>query len=545
VCNPHSTDGVACNDGHDCTGNDACQAGVCAGQNLPSSTVCRASTGGCDPAETCTGSAPDCPADLKSAAGTVCRASAGVCDVAETCTGASSACPADSKVAAGTVCRAAVAGGCDIAESCDGNGAACPADVVVVAGTVCRASAGACDPAEACTGLSNACPANSLSAAGTVCRASGGVCDVAETCTGASATCPNDAFASAGTVCRASAGVCDVAESCTGSAATCPNDAFASAATVCRAAVNECDVAESCTGLASTCPGDSVKSSATACSSDAISCTADFCNGSVAAPACVHTPSLGCQGNPGTSCLNILNGGGSVGSGVYYVDPDGAGAIAPFQAYCDMSGDGGGWTLALRAQSANSTFKDFYSSYWTDAVLLNSVSNIDPAVDADAKYASFTSVAGTSIRGCLRNTSTGVFACKFYSYGASKTLSTLFSSTPIGSDSTGKGLYFTEATPSSWLTMWGHNTGQLSIAPCYERVGLNVDDDTSCYHARIRFGYMANNECSINTLNDTAGFGASAYGSNVCDGLESTWRTGAGLQSGATTFGTLGGIWVR
>ncbi len=48
--------------------------------------------------------------------GTVCQASAGVCDLAESCTGSSAACPAD--VANLTsVCRAS-AGSCDVAESC-------------------------------------------------------------------------------------------------------------------------------------------------------------------------------------------------------------------------------------------------------------------------------------------------------------------------------------------------------------------------------------------------------------------------------------------
>ena len=246
-------------------------------------TACRASTGVCDAAEACTGASATCPADAFAAAGTSCRASAGVCDVAESCTGASAACPANAFTAAGSTCRAS-AGVCDAAEACTGAAAACPADTFAAAGTSCRVSTGVCDAAEACTGAAAACPADSFAAAGTACRASAGACDAAEACTGAGAACPADGFAAAGTGCRASADVCDAAEACSGASALCPADGFAAAGTGCRAAADVCDVAEACTGAAAACPADAFASTGTTCRAAAGTCdVAEACSGAAAA----------------------------------------------------------------------------------------------------------------------------------------------------------------------------------------------------------------------------------------------------------------------
>ena len=255
----------------------------------PSTTVCRASAGVCDVAENCTGSSATCPADGFQPTSTVCRASAGVCDVAESCTGTSAACPADGFKSSSTVCRAS-AGVCDVAESCTGRSAACPADGFLPATTVCRPLAGGCDIAESCTGTSATCPPDRVMPVDSICRPSAGPCDVPELCGGVTATCAPDQFQPAGTVCRAAAGVCDVAEACSGTSVTCPADGFLPRTTVCRPVAGNCDVAENCTGSAATCPTDAKAPNGSLCD-DHNACTAgDTCQNAV----CVGGPPVTC-----------------------------------------------------------------------------------------------------------------------------------------------------------------------------------------------------------------------------------------------------------
>jgi C1A family cysteine protease len=106
----------------------------------------------CDDGNTCTKDTWDGSKCVSTplAKGTVCRASAGLCDVAETCDGTGAKCPTDAFVTGGTTCRAA-AGACDVAETCTGKSASCPSDVVAKKGTACGAAK------KVCNGTSTSC----------------------------------------------------------------------------------------------------------------------------------------------------------------------------------------------------------------------------------------------------------------------------------------------------------------------------------------------------------------------------------------------------
>ena len=72
----------------------------------------------------------------------------------------------------------------------------------------------------------------------------------------------------------------------------------------------------------------------------------------------------------GESCVDILNIGRSLGSDVYLIDPDGYGTgVSPFDVYCDMSTDNGGWTQIVYVQAGEAEgYSHDYASVFSGTV---------------------------------------------------------------------------------------------------------------------------------------------------------------------------------
>ena len=76
------------------------------------------------------------------------------------------------------------------------------------------------------------------------------------------------------------------------------------------------------------------------------------------------------------NCLAYLNAGFTT-DGIYPVDPDGTGGNPSYDCYCDMTNDGGGWTLVFNHDTAG--------GYWTDATEASEFNITSPGLSTN-KY---------------------------------------------------------------------------------------------------------------------------------------------------------------
>lgn len=190
------------------------------------------------------------------------------------------------------------------------------------------------------------------------------------------------------------------------------------------------------------------------------------------------------------SCAEILQHFPGSSDGVYTIAPDAN--AASFGAVCDMTRDGGGWTLLLKADGTATLAFD--AAAWTDTSLLAPTDlTTQPG---NAKYQGFLSLPITALRGELD----GFTYTKEFT---SQTAKDIFSNDIASNIATGFPVFgqgaFWSAQPN--CRIFGVNT------PGANTLGVVMP----YLYARTRFGWSANQEDNC-TTNDTAiGLGLTNY----------------------------------
>ena len=188
------------------------------------------------------------------------------------------------------------------------------------------------------------------------------------------------------------------------------------------------------------------------------------------------------------SCKALLAADPATKSGIYSLDPDGGGPVPAFQAYCDMTSDGGGWTLLLKQDGAKATLA-YDEPIWTNAAVLAADK---PDLDGNEfKSAGFATMPFKQVRIAMK-------------VGAETKALTL----PVGGSSLTdlfKGAYAgTSVGKDAWKSLFSG----ASTQPHCNREGVNAD----CGGRKVRLGIVTNQENDCSSCDSYLGIGHTGDG---------------------------------
>jgi cysteine-rich repeat protein len=425
ACNPalgctHSTNAFPCNDGNACTLSDACSKGACVGGQPPDCNDANpCTTDSCDPAKGCLHAANTLACDDSNActptdtcSGGACKgAGTADCDDGNPCTSDScdpqAGCkhtPNSAPCSDGSVCT--------LDDVCSGGKCASGKQLPCDDGNVCTLDG--CDPATACTHVAvegacddgNACTAGDACVKGVCIGLDPVSCDDSNLCTDDSCLPASGCQHLDNTLPCNDADACTLVDGCSKGSCVGTGTLSCDDGNVCTTdscdpklgcthtpADGPCDDKNACTPTDVCVAGQCVGQGAVGCS-DGVVCTADSCD---PATGCKHAPIAPCCSNsvvePPETCDdgNVTPGDGcdascknevysscrvlheklpQLPSGIYTVDTDGAGPAAPLSVQCDMTADGGGWTLVAVAR-----YGQHGKAGWNDNADLNAGSS--------------------------------------------------------------------------------------------------------------------------------------------------------------------------